>query len=377
METRISAINHASEEYLCAQSQENEGLREKLETMAWRVGRLAVSPFLQKSLTDNPEDYHPVRYAEVAPDISYKIECETGEYPVHIYNRDCLGDRSDNPDIYLHMSLMVRPDQGFVAPMIKNLEDLAREQERGLVVIGAPSSHGKAMRPTELMRLNLHSIVEDTHTAIDEVALAERVELTKMIHTGASLGGYLSLVFADQAIAEGREKFGLQPHIVELSLPVAPAGWSLNNKRRVKAGYQFLVLEPAHVVEKVSRMSKDERDGYVKSLIETVPFKEALPGVLKLGKNFLFDGDLEETIQRLPRDYRVTATAFDGDYITLPYLLKQHLNQEDFPNSKVHVIDGRHLSLDSNRKIFQGVIEPEINNLYDESTEAKVVNSSF
>lgn len=371
MEAHVSTINQNPDGYLGAENHETENFRDKLETIGWRVGRLAVLPFIHRGLSTSPENYHPVRYAEVTPDISYTVETDTGEYPVHIYNRDCLGNRSDNPDIYLHMSLMVRPDQGFVAPMIKNLDRLAHEQNRGLVVIGAPASHGRGMNSFQLARFDLHSIVNDTHEAIDGIAETEQVELTRMVHTGASLGGYLSLVFADQTIAGRREESGKQPHIVELSLPVAPAGWSLSNKRRIKAAYQFLVLEPAHFVEKASHMNKPERDEYIRSFVKTVPYKEALPGAAKLAVNFLFSGDLEDTIQRLPRDYRVTAAAFNGDYITLPYLLKQHLNEKDFPNSKVHIIDGRHLSLDSYRKIFKGIIEPEINALYEESAKVK------
>lgn len=356
---------HVHEEVLSQEhTMADSSLRERAEQVTWQIARRMVRPLAHPNLSATPIDYRPVRHAVLNPDIDYAIDTPTGEYPVYIFNRDALGDRSEQADIVMHMSLAVRADQGFVSPSASMLEKVAREQDRALIMIGAPGSNGARVSLPELGRLHLPGILESSHMALDGVAEQEQADLTRAVHIGASLGGYLALSSADPELKGKRSVAGLPEHEVVASIPIAPAGWKLRPMQRLAAAGQFMLLEPAHVIDKAAQMTPDQREEYLRSMAETIPHCTAIPGIGKLALEFLWNGNLSEVVSRLPRNLKIRGVAFDGDHVTIPNHLYKSFMKRDFTDSNIKIIDGRHLSLASFRKVMAEVVRPALDEDY-------------
>ncbi|MCA9349257.1 hypothetical protein KC878_03930 [Candidatus Saccharibacteria bacterium] len=346
------------------QGQTGLGIHRRVEQVAWKLGRQFVRPFVNPGLTTVP-GYRPVRHVVLKPDKQFMAKTKAGVVPMYVFNPDALGDRSEASDIYMHMGLAVRADQGFIAPTIASLIPKIREQGRALVAIGAPATAGHFPTPAQLYRYNLGSTVEVTHDAIDRLAESERTELTWGVHFGPSLGGYLALTFADVGLALEREVAGKPAHEVTMSIPVAPAGWDLRRHQQLQTLFQFTVLEPAHVIDKAGAMEPDERGEYLTALKETRPHLSALSGISKLAVDFFFAGDLEQRIGNIPTDLPIRAIAFDRDLVTLPHVLVKYLEHGYFTDATVPVVDGQHLSLASMRKVMQEVVFAALDEEYD------------
>ena len=316
-------------------------------------------------LTEPTDDYRPQRFADLSPDIVFHIDTHLGNMPVYVFNADAYGTNTNHADIYHHQSLMVRADQGFVTPTLDSLSEIAEEQDRALIAIGAPGSGGRLVSPLKVAKTSLLGMAKATHQVIDVVEERMETDVGAQVHTGASLGGYLSLAMASEMSFAKRDELLLPERDVSMIIPIAPAGWKLRPHQVFNTLRQFTQHEVAHVFDKASYMDTDERLEYLQSLMLTVPLPTAVPTYLKLTADFLASGNLEQVIAGIPNDVVIRGVAFDGDYVTLPHVLYKHIQESGrFTDATIEVKVGRHMSLDSFRKVMASVVRPALEELY-------------
>lgn len=321
-------------------------------------------------LTPPTTDYDPIRRVVLRPDEVLDVKTDLGVMPAYIYNRDALGN-GDKPDLYSHSPLFTRADQGIQSPMIHSLDLLVNELDMGMVVIGAPGSSYIPPTPSQLNRTDLSGMVLATQQVIEGVADQTGEDLTRQIHRGSSLGGYITLGLCAESVNTGAN--------IELAIPEAPAGWHLRHHidprksqvmGAIKQFWPILGPEVAHVLDSSHsiriREGVEKQIQYFQALGETAPVPTAILTHLAITRAFLTGGNLEEVIADIPRDLRIRGVAFTEDFVTLPHVLTKHINAANgFTDAIIVTKVGAHLSLKSMRKVFETVTEEAIRELCD------------
>jgi pimeloyl-ACP methyl ester carboxylesterase len=325
-----------------------EGCADSLGRVARGVGGIVARRlFLSEDDFERAADHIPERRLTLPPaDIFKVVKTSTGAIPVYGYNADYMGGKS--PDVIMPKPLGVRPGAGLGALLAERVRRTCQEQDRGLWVIGGPGSNGEMLSPAELARLDLRTIVDSSEQALRETAEDNEIDLDRVALVGASMGALISFTMAGESRDNGLDVAGVAA--------IAPAGWKLSALDRARFFAQFGITEPAHIIDKASKMPHAEFLDYANTYKDTIPSPAAAAAVAKLlFGGFGFGGTLDKVIDDLPRDLLIRAVAFRGDTATKPNKLAEKLNRFEFPNARVEIVAGQHASLDSGPKTKRAV----------------------
>lgn len=294
----------------------------------------------------------PARHVELEPDMSLAIKTEQGSsHFVDIYGKEHLGKEGSLPPLVMIMPLSLPHNEGFQAPVIDYVQKHAQEQGRPVLVISSEGFGADSMKFSDVKDLDFDKMTDNIHDTLDKLEIQLGITLDRILTTGCSRGGTLSLMMATEEVAIRRQFSGKTNRIIEGVISVAPAGLRPLNtiKKKLKVAKQFVVNEPFHIIRKASNLSQEDMVDYGHTLIDSVPPLRALPAIGMTGLLFLRDTPLENIGQRINPETPVWVVTMQNDGITTPKYWKQEFGH--FTQSNVVTLPGHHVSIDSTAKV--------------------------
>lgn len=293
------------------------------------------------------------RHVELTPEHSLDIKTKDGsEHFVDIYGLDYLHANPDNlAPLVMIMPLSLPHNKGFQAPIIDSVASHSLSQGRSVLVISSEGFGDSAPPVSATANLDFDKMTDNIHEVLDIFEHRMYIEIPEFIAAGGSRGGTLSLLLGSQEAKIRRLASGRQDRRLTGFVSTAPAGLRPLDtlSKKLKVIKQFGINEPLHLVRKASSLSPDELEGYLKSLVESLPPSRAIPSIGRTALLFLTETPLEKIGQRLDPQTQGLVLVMNNDGITTP----KHWQNEfsSMPGVNVIRLPGHHLSIDSIAKV--------------------------
>jgi hypothetical protein len=341
-------------------SLKNSALRSVI--LGYKISSLALSSLTNCELpyTRNKHaEIGPKRHAELKPDTSLLLETDSGsQHYVDIYGEEFLVDESNTmTPLVMIMPLSLPHNKGFQAPVIDQVQQYARSQERPVLVMSSEGFAGKQASLKQIIELSFEQMADNVHDILDKLEIEMNIDIPTIHATGGSRGGTLSLMIGASDTRERRERYGKKQRQVVGVVAVAPAGLRPLNSvsKKFKVAKQFVVNEPLHVIRKASSLEPEDLQDYTKTLLESAPNRSCLLSVGRTALLFLQRTPLENIGQRLDLDCKVRILTLKSDGITTPKYWADEFS--NFSDASIVTLPGHHMSIDSTRKVARNIVE--------------------